>query len=88
DLDRLCRDLQRVCEAQIRFFGEPAPFGRYLFQIMTVGQGYGGLEHRSSTSLLCSRDELPQAGEPEGRPSNGYRSLLGLCSHEYFHSWN
>lgn len=88
DLDRLCRDLQRVCEAQIRFFGEPAPFDRYLFQLMVVGQGYGGLEHRSSTSLLCSRDELPQAGEPEGRPSNGYRSLLGLCSHEYFHSWN
>ncbi|MEL0028159.1 MAG: PDZ domain-containing protein, partial [Perlucidibaca sp.] len=88
DLPRLARDLQRVCEAQIRFFGEPAPFGRYLFQIMAVGQGYGGLEHRSSTSLLCSRDELPRAGESESKPSNGYRSLLGLCSHEYFHSWN
>jgi len=88
DLQRLARDLQRVCEAQVRFFGEPAPFGRYLFQLMVVGQGYGGLEHRSSTSLLCSRDELPRAGESEGKPSNGYRSLLGLCSHEYFHSWN
>ncbi len=88
DLARLTRDLQRICEAQIRFFGEPAPFQRYLFQIMAVGQGYGGLEHRSSTSLLCSRDELPQPGEAESKPSNGYRSLLGLCSHEYFHSWN
>lgn len=87
DVERLCRDLQVICEAQIRFFGEPAPFDRYLFQIMAVGQGYGGLEHRSSTSLLCSRDELPRAGEPT-EPSNGYRSLLGLCSHEYFHSWN
>lgn len=88
DLARLTRDLQRICEAQIRFFGEPAPFDRYLFQVMAVGHGYGGLEHRNSTSLLCSRDELPQANEPEGTPSNGYRGFLGLCSHEYFHSWN
>ncbi len=88
NLDRLTRDLQRICEAQIRFFGEPAPFDRYLFQVMAVGQGYGGLEHRSSTSLLCSRDELPQPQEPEASPGNGYRGFLGLCSHEYFHSWN
>lgn len=88
DLERLARDLKRICEAQIRFFGGQAPFARYLFQLMLVGQGYGGLEHRSSTSLLCSRDDLPLAGESESQPGNGYRGLLGLCSHEYFHSWN
>jgi len=88
DLGRLVRDLKVICEAQIAFFGAPAPFQQYLFQFMVVGQGYGGLEHRSSTSLLCSRDDLPGLNESEGNPGERYRGLLGLCSHEYFHSWN
>ncbi len=88
DLGRLVRDLKVICEAQIAFFGAPAPFQQYLFQFMVVGQGYGGLEHRSSTSLLCSRDDLPNPNESEGKPGERYRGLLGLCSHEYFHSWN
>ncbi|HEX4870555.1 MAG TPA: PDZ domain-containing protein [Moraxellaceae bacterium] len=87
DLDRLCRDLEKVCTTQIRLFGEPAPFDRYVFLVTAVGTGYGGLEHRASTALLCSRDDLPQAGEPEA-PGERYRTFLGLCSHEYFHSWN
>jgi predicted metalloprotease with PDZ domain len=59
---------------------------RYLFQVMAVGDGYGGLEHRSSTSLLCKRDDLPQSGVEE--ITKEYRQFLGLCSHEYFHLWN
>lgn len=86
DTARLARDLKTVCEYHIRLFGEPAPMPRYLFQVMVTGDGYGGLEHRSSTSLLCSRDDLPRAGQDE--MSEGYRSFLGLCSHEYFHTWN
>lgn len=90
DLERLCRDLRRVCLEHIRLF-EPrrprAPFDRYLFQVLALGNGYGGLEHRSSTSLICSRNELPHAHEPR-EPSEGYRSFLGLASHEYFHAWN
>jgi len=86
DRERLARDLKTVCEYHIRLFGEPAPMSRYLFQVMITGDGYGGLEHRSSTSLLCGRDDLPRAGEDE--ISEGYRSFLGLCSHEYFHTWN
>jgi predicted metalloprotease with PDZ domain len=90
DLDRLARDLARICQWQIELFGDAPdrrpPFDRYLFQIAAVGDGYGGLEHRSSTSLICRRDELPQAGDE--KISDGYRKLLGLASHEYFHSWN
>jgi len=90
DTARLCRDLRRVCGEHIRLF-EPrrrrAPFERYVFQVFALGSGYGGLEHRSSTSLICSRNELPHAGEPR-EPSDGYRSFLGLASHEYFHAWN
>lgn len=82
---RLIEDLTRICESQIEMYGE-APFERYLFQVMAVGNGYGGLEHRSSTSLLCNRGDLPHQGIE--KMTNGYRQFLGLCSHEYFHSWN
>lgn len=86
DRDRLCRDLKVLCEQHIRFFGESAPMDRYVFLVTATGEGYGGLEHRASTALLCSRNDLPRAGEVETR--EGYRNFLGLCSHEYFHTWN
>ena len=86
DTERLARDLKTICEYEIAFFGIPAPMQEYLFQVMVIDDGYGGLEHRSSTSLICSRSDLPRVGEPE--TSEGYRSFLGLCSHEYFHTWN
>ncbi len=89
DLERLCADLQKVCEAQIALF-EPrtrqAPMTRYVFLTLAVGEGYGGLEHRASTALICARADLPVIGRPE--MSDGYRGFLGLCSHEYFHTWN
>ena len=86
DIDRVCRDLRRLCECHIDLFDSPAPFKRYLFLVNAVGDGYGGLEHRSSTALLCSRDELPRRGARGVTES--YRTFLGLASHEYFHAWN
>ena len=86
DSDRLCRDLKTICEHHVLFFGELPAMDRYLFQVMVVGEGYGGLEHRSSCSLLCKRDDLPRKGEE--KITDGYRQFLGLCSHEYFHLWN
>lgn len=95
DGERLAKDLKRICEWQMRLFepdtGKP-PFARYMFMVMAVGEGYGGLEHADCTALLCSRDDLPQAHEPgraDGAPlREAYRTFLGLCSHEYFHAWN
>ena len=86
DMRRLARDLKTLCETQIRFFGEPAPMDRYVFLITAVGDGYGGLEHRASTALLCARNDLPREGMD--KPGGGYRTFLGLASHEYFHTWN
>jgi predicted metalloprotease with PDZ domain len=86
DLQRLSADLKRICEWQITFFGKPAPMARYVFLVTAVGEGYGGLEHRASTALLCSRNDLPAPGM--NGMSEGYRTFLGLCSHEYFHTWN
>ncbi|MBI4291435.1 MAG: M61 family metallopeptidase [Betaproteobacteria bacterium] len=86
DLARLREDLKRLCEQQIRFFGSEPPFDHYLFLVTAVGEGYGGLEHRASSALLCSRNDLPPPGMEE--TSEGYRTFLGLASHEYFHTWN
>jgi predicted metalloprotease with PDZ domain len=65
-----------------------------------VDDGYGGLEHRNSTALICKRQDLPRLGNSALKPnaaqpsaaqpkqSDGYTTLLGLISHEYFHTWN
>ncbi|MCP4766509.1 MAG: M61 family metallopeptidase, partial [Gammaproteobacteria bacterium] len=86
DEERLATDLRTICEHHIRFFGEPAPMDYYQFQVMVIGNGYGGLEHRASTSLVTRRDSLPKTGQAD--VDDDYRDFLGLCSHEYFHSWN
>lgn len=88
DLERLAADLQAICTCTINLF-EPktgkAPFLNYLFLVNAVLSGYGGLEHRNSTALLCRRDQIPQVNTPLDEAS--YREFLGLCSHEYFHAW-
>jgi predicted metalloprotease with PDZ domain len=86
DLKRLARDVKKICEYQIRLFGEPAPFDRYVFMLYVGNDIYGGLEHRASTALVANRDDLPAEGVEE--IGDGYLTLLGLFSHEYFHSWN
>ena len=88
DGKRLLADTQKICEANIRFWhgeGKP-PFKNYLFMLNAVGDGYGGLEHRNSTALICGRRDLPRVNE--ARAGEGYTTLLGLISHEYFHTWN
>ena len=89
DPKRLAVDLQRMAETHIRMF-EPrertAPFERYTFLTLAVGDGYGGLEHRNSTALICRRDDLPYLGMKDA--TSAYRTFLGLASHEYFHAWN
>ena len=89
DMARLSADLKRICEAQIALFepkSKKAPVNRYVFMTQAVSDGYGGLEHRASTALICNRGDLPVEGRPQ--TTEGYRTYLGLCSHEYFHTWN
>lgn len=91
DGDRLLADARRICEAAIEFWhGNKKPFfKRYVFMLNAVDDGYGGLEHRASTALIAARRDLPQRGRRDGRDlSDGYVTLLGLISHEYFHTWN
>jgi predicted metalloprotease with PDZ domain len=92
DMERLQQDLKAICETQIAFFeqkSKKAPMERYVFLTMAVGDGYGGLEHRASTALICSRNDLPTTAAPRtAERGEGYVTFLGLCSHEYFHTWN
>ncbi|GLS15458.1 M61 family metallopeptidase [Hydrogenophaga electricum] len=95
DGERLLADTRRLCEAQIRFWhGDQAPpFTHYVFMLHASADGYGGLEHRNSTALICQRADLPprsaaaRATTPL-KAADGYTTLLGLISHEYFHTWN
>ena len=89
---RLLRDAQQICETAIRFWhpkGAP-PHDRYVFMLNAVHDAYGGLEHRASTALICKRADLPRLGSPDSAAAvgEGYITLLGLISHEYFHTWN
>jgi len=86
DAPRLAADAAKICTVQRELFGREPKLPRYLFLTRVVGSGYGGLEHRASSALTCSRNDLPRAGM-NGMPRE-YRSFLGLVSHEYFHLWN
>jgi predicted metalloprotease with PDZ domain len=90
DGQRLLRDSQKICETAIRFWHgkkhSATPHKNYVFMLNAVADGYGGLEHRNSTALICNRADLPRLDE--AKQSEGYITLLGLISHEYFHTWN
>jgi predicted metalloprotease with PDZ domain len=101
DGERLLADTQRICEAEMAFWhgaDTQPPFDRYVFMLAATHNGYGGLEHHNSTALICPRSDLPRLGtKPANGAANvlpplthkdGYTSLLGLISHEYFHTWN
>jgi predicted metalloprotease with PDZ domain len=93
DGSKLIADTQKICEAEMVFWhGKSAtsknkpPFKNYVFMLNAVDDGYGGLEHRNSTALICKRQDLPRLGI--SKQAAGYTTLLGLISHEYFHTWN
>ena len=95
DGERLLRDAQTICETAIGFWhgnSKPnnkrsvTPHKHYVFMLNAVADGYGGLEHRNSTALICNRADLPR--RDNAKQSDGYTTLLGLISHEYFHTWN
>ncbi|MEN9768199.1 M61 family metallopeptidase [Vulcanococcus sp.] len=74
-------DVRRVCEACCDLLAESAPASRdYLFVLHLLDDGYGGLEHDDSCVLVYGRRNL--------EAEHGYRKLLQLIAHEYFHQWN
>lgn len=87
DLNRITTDLKPICKHHLDLFGAPFPVQKYVFMTLLCDKGFGGLEHRNSTVLQYSRSELPAKNDPV-EMTDGYRSFLALCSHEFFHTWN
>lgn len=95
DLERIAADVKKICEAQIELFEPESKYvpildssDRYVFMTLVTADGYGGLEHRSSTALMAARNDLPTRNSDPKTKSKGYQDFLGLVSHEYFHTWN
>ncbi|MEO1232266.1 MAG: hypothetical protein AAFZ18_25540 [Myxococcota bacterium] len=75
---RAQQDVARLVKAQASFW-RTLPFNRYLF-LNVIDNAGGGLEHKASTLLLFPPSRL--------KGLDGWRSWLGLASHELFHAWN
>lgn len=78
DLDRAVSDMSTIVAEHHRFWGE-VPYSRFWFLNLCTEAG-GGLEHDSSTVLMCSRWTM--------RRRETYLNWLALVSHEFFHAWN
>ena len=82
DFTILESDFRKFCKNQIEAFGGfPVDEYHFLFQILTY-RTYHGVEHFNSTviSLGPSYDIMRKEG--------WYNELLGVSSHELYHTWN
>jgi predicted metalloprotease with PDZ domain len=87
DVQRITKDLTKVCQHHIDFFADTPPVIRYQFITLLTDNAFGGLEHMNSTALMYSRNDLPSLSD-NGNMTDGYRVFLSLCSHEFFHTWH
>ena len=80
DLPKLAADFARIVEAAIDVFGD-VPYKDYTFLLRSLpGGGGGGLEHLNSCLMDVTTDRF--------RTEEGLKGILGLASHEFFHTWN
>lgn len=80
DFKRIKADFKKFTKEQINIFGEfPEKEYHFLTWILPVPY-YHGVEHRSSTMQVLGPDSQ--------NFEELYIDLLGLASHELFHTWN
>jgi len=80
DLDRLSKDFKAYTIEQVENFGTlPVDDYYFLFQI-TPYRSYHGVEHTNSTVILM--------GNTNDVFDKHYDNILGICSHELYHTWN
>ena len=80
DVERLIGDTRTILETEARLFGNALPYDDYLFLLHLSPRGRGGLEHKSSCTLLASPGAFATR--------DAYLDLLSLVAHEAFHLWN
>ena len=80
DSEKMCQDFKDFSTEQIKLFGGfPVKDYHFLFQL-TPYNSYHGVEHTNSTVILLGS---------EGQVlEDRYEALLGICSHELYHTWN
>ena len=78
--EKIKKDFIAFTKSQINHFGGfPVDEYHYFFQI-TPFRSYHGVEHTKNTVLLL--------GPGSEIMSKRYEDLLGVCSHELYHTWN
>jgi len=78
--EQLLSDFEKYTVAQIEHFEEfPVTTYHYLFQILPI-QAYHGVEHQTSTVIAL--------GPTYDLMGKLYDELLGVSSHELYHTWN
>lgn len=77
--ERLVADMQKVIQTEANLFGG-LPYDRYVFLLHLATQGFGGLEHKNSCSLIYQRFGF--------RNKDKYDRFIQLVAHEFFHLWN
>lgn len=80
DIQAYLKDLKKVAEYQINLFGKFPEKEYHFLLIVPYASYYHGVEHRNSTVMVL--------GEQGVLTQNSYNDLLGLASHELFHTWN
>ena len=80
NLEKLSADFKAFTIEQVNNFGSlPVDDYHFLFQI-TPYRSYHGVEHTNSTVILM--------GNVEDVFEKQYDNILGICSHELYHTWN
>jgi predicted metalloprotease with PDZ domain len=79
DKEKFVSDVKAIVENTIPIF-DHVPYKRYVFLLNFTEDAGGGLEHLNSTVCLIPRFRL--------FPKEEYDLMMGLISHEFFHTWN
>jgi len=75
----LIEDLSKIIQTEAKIF-DGLPYQQYLFLLHLSSNGYGGLEHKNSCSLLYNSFSF--------RNPEKYYNFIQLVAHEFFHIWN
>ncbi|MDB9315051.1 M61 family metallopeptidase [Spirulina sp. CS-785/01] len=79
DPQQVIKDTAKIIETEAKIYGG-LPYQEYLFLLHLASNGFGGLEHKTSCSLIYSRFGF--------RNPSKYNRFMQLVAHEFFHLWN
>lgn len=81
DFKKIKTDFIKFTQTQVDFWGSfPVNDYHFLFQVLPF-KFYHGVEHQKSTVIVLGQGYSINTGTT-------YESLLGVSSHELFHTWN